>query len=79
VKLLLDTHVVLWATTDPDRLTAETRSMLEDGTHEVAVSIVTALLRELTPSPSYRPPGGFGGPLSSSSAPSTFRLGDIIP
>jgi PIN domain nuclease of toxin-antitoxin system len=42
VKLLLDTHVLLWSATDPDRLATETRAVLEDGTHDVLVSIVTA-------------------------------------
>lgn len=42
MKLLLDTHVVLWSATDPDRLPAEARSALEDGTNEVLVSIVSA-------------------------------------
>jgi len=42
MKLLLDTHVVLWSATDPDRLTPEARAALEDGTHEALVSIVTA-------------------------------------
>jgi PIN domain nuclease of toxin-antitoxin system len=42
VKLLLDTHVVLWSATDPDRLPAEARSALEDGTNDVLVSIVSA-------------------------------------
>lgn len=42
MKLLLDTHVVLWSASDPDRLTAATRTALEDGTNDVLVSIVTA-------------------------------------
>jgi PIN domain nuclease of toxin-antitoxin system len=42
VKLLLDTHVLLWSATDPARLTSEVRAVLEDGTHDVLVSIVTA-------------------------------------
>ena len=42
MKLLLDTHVLLWSATDPARLTAETRAALENGTHDVLVSIVTA-------------------------------------
>lgn len=42
MKLLLDTHVVLWSATDPDRLAPEARAALEDGTHDVLVSIVTA-------------------------------------
>jgi len=42
VKLLLDTHVVLWSATAPDRLPPEARSMLEDGSNDVLVSVVTA-------------------------------------
>jgi PIN domain nuclease of toxin-antitoxin system len=42
MKLLLDTHVVLWSATDPARLAPETRAVLEDGSHNVLVSIVTA-------------------------------------
>lgn len=42
MKLLLDTHVVLWSATDPDRLSPEARTTLEDGTHDVLVSIVSA-------------------------------------
>jgi PIN domain nuclease of toxin-antitoxin system len=42
VKLLLDTHALLWSATDPDRLAPAARAALEDGTHDVMVSIVTA-------------------------------------
>lgn len=42
MKLLLDTHVLLWSATDPDRLAPAARAALEDGTHEVFVSVVTA-------------------------------------
>lgn len=42
MKLLLDTHVVLWSVSDPDRLSAESRGLIEDGTNEVLVSVVTA-------------------------------------
>jgi PIN domain nuclease of toxin-antitoxin system len=42
VKLLLDTHVLLWSATDPDRLAPVARAALEDGTHDVFVSVVTA-------------------------------------
>jgi PIN domain nuclease of toxin-antitoxin system len=42
VKLLLDTHVLLWAATDPDRIAAETRAAIEDGANEVRASLVTA-------------------------------------
>ena len=42
MKLLLDTHVVLWAATEPDRLTEEARLAIEDGSNEAFVSIVSA-------------------------------------
>ena len=34
MKLLLDTHVLLWAAGDPDRLPADARTLLEDRTTE---------------------------------------------
>lgn len=42
MKLLLDTHALLWATTALDQLVPEARAALEDGTHDVLVSIVSA-------------------------------------
>jgi PIN domain nuclease of toxin-antitoxin system len=42
VKLLLDTHVLLWSATEPDRLRAHAREALEDGANEVLVSVVSA-------------------------------------
>jgi PIN domain nuclease of toxin-antitoxin system len=42
VRLLLDTHVLLWAATDPEALSPEARTAIEDGAHEALVSIVTA-------------------------------------
>ena len=42
MKLLVDTHVLLWSATDPGRLAADARATLEDGAHDVAVSIVSA-------------------------------------
>ena len=42
MKLLLDTHVLLWAATDPDRLQAEVRAALADRSHDVLASIVSA-------------------------------------
>jgi len=41
VKLLLDTHVVLWAASDPDRLSPEARTVIEDGSNDVLVSVVS--------------------------------------
>lgn len=42
MKLLLDTHVVLWSATDPARLHPAARAALEDGSNEALVSIVSA-------------------------------------
>jgi PIN domain nuclease of toxin-antitoxin system len=42
VKLLLDTHVLLWAASAPEQLADETRRLLEDGSHDVFVSVVSA-------------------------------------
>jgi PIN domain nuclease of toxin-antitoxin system len=42
VKVLLDTHVLIWAATDPDRLTVPARDVLEDGANDVLVSVVSA-------------------------------------
>lgn len=42
MKLLLDTNVVLWAATNPDELGTEARSLIEDGTQDVLVSVVSA-------------------------------------
>jgi PIN domain nuclease of toxin-antitoxin system len=42
MKLLLDTHALLWSATAPDRIASAARAVLEDGAHEVLVSIVTA-------------------------------------
>lgn len=42
MKLLLDTHVILWSATDPDRLTPPARKAIEDGANEALVSVVSA-------------------------------------
>lgn len=42
MRLLLDTHIVLWAATDPAHLKDAAREVLEDGTHDVLVSMATA-------------------------------------
>jgi PIN domain nuclease of toxin-antitoxin system len=42
MKLLLDTHIVLWSAVEPDRLTDEARAAIEDGANDVLVSIVSA-------------------------------------
>jgi PIN domain nuclease of toxin-antitoxin system len=38
VRLLLDTHILLWALIEPTRLTAEMHALLEDPEHEVLFS-----------------------------------------
>lgn len=38
MRLLLDTHALIWALGDPDRLVPSTRELLEDPAHEVFVS-----------------------------------------
>lgn len=40
MRLLLDTHVLIWAATDTARLAASARAALEDGENEVLVSAV---------------------------------------
>src|SRR6185437_15290575 len=42
VKLLLDTHILLWAALDPERISEECRTAIEDGTNEVYASAVSA-------------------------------------
>lgn len=41
MKFLLDTHVLLWAATDPGELSSEARSVLEDGANDADVSTVS--------------------------------------
>jgi len=42
VRLLLDTHVLLWALSSPERLTVTVRDKLRDPANEVGVSSVSA-------------------------------------
>ncbi len=42
VRVLLDTHVVLWALTEPDRLSNRSRELLEDAHTEIVVSAASA-------------------------------------
>jgi PIN domain nuclease of toxin-antitoxin system len=43
MKLLLDTHVVLWAALEPERIQPECRAAIENASNEVRVSVVSAL------------------------------------
>ncbi|QDH17191.1 type II toxin-antitoxin system VapC family toxin [Swingsia samuiensis] len=38
MKLLLDTHLLLWAAGDPDRLSMRARSLMEDQNHDLMFS-----------------------------------------
>lgn len=42
MKLLVDTHVLLWAATAPENLSSACRAALEDGSIDVHVSVVSA-------------------------------------
>ena len=42
MKLLLDTHALLWSATEPDRLSGAARDAIEDASNDVLVSIVSA-------------------------------------
>ena len=42
MNLLLDTHVLLWAASDPGRLGTDCRHAIEGGTNDVYVSAVSA-------------------------------------
>lgn len=42
MRLLLDTHIFLWAVLDPDHLPARTRQRLEDPATEIVISAVSA-------------------------------------
>jgi len=42
LKLLLDTHALLWALLAPGRLSPTTADAIEDGANEVFVSVVSA-------------------------------------
>jgi PIN domain nuclease of toxin-antitoxin system len=41
MKLLLDTHLLLWAAGEPDRLSAEVRSLIENPENELLFSAAT--------------------------------------
>jgi PIN domain nuclease of toxin-antitoxin system len=41
MRLILDTHMLLWAASEVDRISAEARAAIEDGSNDVFVSVVT--------------------------------------
>ena len=42
MRILLDTHIVLWVLSEPSRLSSATRELLEDGDNECWVSSASA-------------------------------------
>ena len=42
MRLLLDTHIVLWSALEPERLSASARAAIEDPENDVLVSAVSA-------------------------------------
>ena len=43
MRLLLDTHVLFWAFTEPERIPSDTRTMIADANNEIVVSAITPL------------------------------------
>jgi PIN domain nuclease of toxin-antitoxin system len=41
MRLLLDTHILLWAANEPERMSKATRSLLENADHELVFSAVS--------------------------------------
>ena len=41
MRLLLDTHIALWAVAAPEKLSAEARDLIDDGANQIIVSAVT--------------------------------------
>jgi PIN domain nuclease of toxin-antitoxin system len=41
VRLLLDTHVAIWAVVEPSKLPSEAVALIENGMNDVAVSVVS--------------------------------------
>jgi PIN domain nuclease of toxin-antitoxin system len=55
MRILIDTHVLLWAQADSKRLSADARALLEDPTNDVAFSV--ASIWEVAIKASRRKPG----------------------
>ena len=43
MKLLLDTHLLLWSAGDPDRLPAEARALFEDPNNELGFGSIPSI------------------------------------
>jgi PIN domain nuclease of toxin-antitoxin system len=62
MRVLLDTHVLLWVAEDPDLIPAQTRQMLEDSANDLVFSVVS--IWEIAIKSGLRRPGFDIRPLS---------------
>jgi len=76
MRLLLDTHIALWAITDDDRLSAHARALIEDPDNEVSVSAAT--LWEIAIKHGLRRDGPNGMPVSADEALGYFRAAGYV-
>ena len=54
MKLLLDTHLLLWATTEPERLSAAAQHLIDDTDNELLFSAVSLWEMAIKQSPNRR-------------------------
>lgn len=75
MRVLLDTHVFLWAIAEPSRLSDQVRRLLEDGDNEAWVSIASVWeIAIKTGLGRLRLPSDLGGFLARQLATSNFRV-----
>ena len=71
MRLLLDTHIALWAVAEPEKLSLQVREMIIDPENDVWVSVVTPW--EMAIKHSVRKPTGNWPPLMVEEAVAAFR------
>jgi PIN domain nuclease of toxin-antitoxin system len=71
VRLLLDTHIAVWALLDADRLPAQARQLIADEANDVSVS--AASVWEIAIKHASRRPAPSGMPISGEQAVGLFR------
>jgi PIN domain nuclease of toxin-antitoxin system len=71
MRLLLDTHVALWAIADHPNLGDKARTLIEDAANEIFISAVTVL--EIAIKHARTPEGPNGMPISGRQALDYFR------
>ncbi len=80
MKLLLDTHIVIWALSESHRLTPETRALLENPSSEIHVSAVSIWEIGLKHEVGRRTSPAFGAQRALElSVQAGYRLIDITP